>query len=178
MTDLTRKHKFGEKKTKSVSAARLQLADVLGEGTNTLNLFNLPPNAIVTDAYIVVDNATQAAITCDFGFSGGSELINDADMATTGVKQTAEVSTLTTLTGTVTALTLAEGTPNTLTSGTVALTSGAGTVVKAPKLLTGTGKVVTAKFSAEPNEAFDAHFVVEYTEYTLGNGNLTTVTAA
>ncbi len=100
-----------------------------------------------------------------------------------------------TLTGTVTALTLTEGTPNTLDSGTIALTSGAltltsavttldaaaitltsgaltGTVTPAPRLATGTGKLVTAKFSADPS-AGSFVFMVGYIEYDLGNGKLT-----
>lgn len=177
-TDLTRKKTYGEKKTISISAARLQLPEVLGLGTNTLNLFNLPANCIVVDAFAIVDNAAQGGVTMTVGFAGGTELLNAVSVASTGVKQTALVSTLTTLTGTVTALTLNEAAPNTLNTGTVALTSGAGTTVKAPRLLTGTGKTVTALFSAEPNEAFDITVVVQYIEYRKGNGDLTDVARA
>jgi len=51
---------------------------------------------------------------------------------------------------------------------TVALVSGA----KAPRLLTGTGKTVTAVFSADPT-AGEFIFLVEYIEYTKGCGDLT-----
>lgn len=50
----------------------------------------------------------------------------------------------------------------------VALSGG----VKAPRIDTGTGKTVTAKFSADPT-AGDFVFIVEYIEYELGNGKLT-----
>ncbi len=159
-TDLTRKRKFGEKKTKSVSSARLQLADVVGLSTNVLNLFNLPPDAIVTDAYVIVDDAAQGGVTVDFGFAGGTEFGSALAVSATGVKEKAE---------SIATLTLNEATPNTLN---------AGTVTKALRLQTLTGKTVTAKFSAEPNETVDMTFVVEYIEYRLSNGDLTTVTAA
>jgi len=43
-------------------------------------------------------------------------------------------------------------------------------------ILTGTGKAVTAKFSADPS-AGDFELVVEYIEYKLGSGNLMNYTA-
>lgn len=40
------------------------------------------------------------------------------------------------------------------------------------KLATGTGKVIAAKFSAAPTQG-RFHIIVEYVEYTIGNGDLT-----
>lgn len=51
---------------------------------------------------------------------------------------------------------------------TVALSGG----VKAPRILTGTGKTVTATFSADPT-AGEFVFIVEFIEYTKGCGELT-----
>lgn len=42
------------------------------------------------------------------------------------------------------------------------------------KLATGTGKTITAKFSAAPTQG-RFHVIVEYIEYTLSNGDLTGV---
>jgi len=192
MTDVTRYRDFAEKKTVSVSAARLLHSDVAD--TALQELFNLPEKCLIIDAGIVVDVAGQGGLTVDFGFAGGNELGNDIALDSTGYKQVAMATLLTTLTGvtaltstagTVTALVLGEGTPNTLTSGTVSLTngagtctltSGAGTATKAPRILTETGKNVTAKFSADPS-AGDFTFIVEYIEYTLKNGQRTEYTA-
>lgn len=192
MTDLTRYKDFAEKKTISVSAAQILHSDVAD--TTLQELFNLPEKCLIVDAGIVVDVAGQAGLTVDFGFAGGNELGNDIALDSTGYKQVSLVSTVTTLTGTtaltsttgtVTSLTLEEGAPNTLTSGTVGLTngagtctltSGAGTAVKAPRILTGTGKNVTAKFSEDPT-AGDFTFIVEYIEYALKNGQRTSYTA-
>jgi hypothetical protein len=136
-TDITRYRKFAEKKTVSVSAAEVKAADV--DGTNIMEIFKLPPNAIATDAYAVVDTAMDAAITADLGFDGGAELGNNLVMDATGFKTGALVD-------------------------------------NADHLLTETGKTVTAVFSAQPTVG-EVHFVVEYTQYTLGNGNLTNYVA-
>lgn len=138
MVDITQVTKNGQKKTRSVSSAILvggSTAALAGGSyantTSNYDLFNLPPNALVTDAYIVTDVAGQATLTCDLGFDGGAELINDADIDNTGVVKDAGI-----------------------------------------KLATGTGKLVTAKFSAAPTVGrFIA--VVEYIEYTKANGDLT-----
>ena len=174
-TNVSRLKKYAEKKTISVSAAQLTFDGITG--TTDHQLFQLPPNCLIVGSGVVVDTEANGAITVDFGFDGGAELGDTLDInAATGYISDADVSTVTTLTGTVTALTLTEGTPNTLDSGTVALSSGAGTVPKAPRIVTGTGKTVTATFSAEPT-AGDFTFIVEYIEYTLGNGNLTNYVA-
>lgn len=115
--------------------------------TALVELFKLPANCLIVDAAIVTEIAGQTNLTVDFGFDGGNELGNDIDVDETGVD-------------------------------TVPLTvSGGGTIgTKAPRLLTGSGKTVTAKFSADPT-AGKFHFIVEYIEYTLGNGQLTNYTA-
>lgn len=156
MVDITRLRKNAEKKTISVSSAEINASDV---GATTLQeLFLLPANAVIVDAGIVVETAGQSGLTVDFGFDGGNELGNDIAISSTGYKQVAE---------SIASLTLTEGTPNTLS---------AGTVTKSPRILTGTGKSVTATFSADPT-AGKFHFIVEYIEYKLGNGKLTNYSA-
>lgn len=149
MTDITRLKKFAEKKTRSVSAARVNHADVAD--TALQELFVLPANAVIVDAMVVVEVAGQSSLTVDFGFDGGSELGNDLDIDGTGVVSVPLV-TSTTVTGEA--------------------QTAAGTAVKAPRIATGTGKTVTAKFSADPS-AGEFVFIVEYIEYDLGNGMLT-----
>lgn len=153
MTDLTRKGNFAEKKTYSVSAARIKHGDVAD--TASQELFNLPANCLITNAYVLVKTVGQATLTVDFGFDGGNELGNDLNINGATGAISVPFSVL--------ALTLTEGAPNTL---------GSGTVSKSPLIDTGTGKTVTAKFSADPT-AGDFVFIVEYIEYDLGNGNLT-----
>lgn len=149
MADITRLRKFAEKKRYQVAAATVKHTDV---GSTALQeLFNLPGNALITDACVVVKTAGQSSLTVDFGFDGGNELGNDLDIDGTGVVSVPL---------NILALTLTEGTPNTLS---------AGTVTKAPRLDTGTGKTVTAKFSADPT-AGEFVFIVEFIEYDLGNG--------
>lgn len=154
--DKTRLRKSAEKRTISVAVAHLKFSDITGQGTADINqLFNLPKNALIVDSGVVVDTVANGSITVNFGFDGGTELGSALDIHTAvGYKQVAEA---------IATLTLTEGTPNTLS---------AGTVTKAPRLLTGTGKTVTAVFSAVPT-AGEWRFIVEYIEYTLGNGDLT-----
>lgn len=153
MTDLTRLRKFAEKKTYSVSAATVKHGDVAG--TTLQELFKLPANALITDAAVVVKTAGQTSLTVDFGFDGGNELGNDLDIDGAGVV-TVPLVTSTTVTGNA--------------------ETAAGTAVKAPRIDTGTGKTVTAKFSADPT-AGEFVFIVEYIEYDLGNGQLTNYSA-
>jgi len=156
MTDLTRKKDFAEKKTISVSSARLQYGDIAD--TTLQELFNLPENCLITDAGIIRHTAGQAGLTVAFGFAGGTELGAAVVMSAAGYIDTAEV---------IATLALAEGTPNTLTSGTI---------TKGPRILTTTGKNVTVKFSATPT-AGDFTFIVSYIEFDLGNGKMTNYTA-
>ena len=69
MVDITRLRKFAEKKTVSISAAELRHTDV--SSTAVQELFNLPPDALITNATCYVETAGQALLTVDFGFDGG-----------------------------------------------------------------------------------------------------------
>lgn len=149
MADLTRLYKNSEKKTVSVSAAMVKHTDVGDTASN--ELFKLPPNCVITDAVVVVEEAGQSNLTVDFGFDGGNELGNDLDIDGISVVSVPLV-TSTTVTGNA--------------------ETAAGTATKAPRIATGTGKTVTAKFSANPT-AGKFHFIVSYIEYTKGNGDLT-----
>lgn len=133
MTDLTRKSTFSQKKGVCVASARITHDMVADTALNTL--FNLPENAIITDAFVVVEAASQAGVTVDFGYDGGSELDNDASVASVAVIKT-ELA-----------------------------------------LNTGTGKAVSAKFSAAPT-AGTFVFVVEFIEFDLATGPLMDVTRA
>lgn len=152
MVDITRLRKNAEKKTISVSAAELRHGDV--SSTALQEIFKLPANSLIVSAGVQVDVASQGGVTVDFGFDGGTELGAALAVSSTGYKQAAAP---------ITTLTLAAGTPNTLVSGTVA---------SAPRIPTGTGKTVTAKFSADPTAGL-FYFIVEYIEYTLGEGAYT-----
>lgn len=92
MVDITQVTKNSQKKSVSIASALLvggSTADrVNGSYVNTTSnydLFNLPANCLVTAAYINTEVAGQATLTCDLGFDGGAELINDADIDNTGV---------------------------------------------------------------------------------------------
>ncbi len=142
MVDLTKVTKNAQKKTASISAAQLVggSSAALRDGsyvnaTDNYDLFRIPANSLITDAYVVVEEAGQASLTADIGFDGGAELINDADIDGVSVVKDAGI-----------------------------------------KLATGTGKLVTAKFSSAPT-AGRFHVVVEYIEYTKTNGELTRQTA-
>lgn len=110
--------------------------------TALAELFNLPANCLITRAGVVVETAGQANLTVDFGFDGGNELGNDLDIDGTGYVEAG-----------------------------VAASGNAETLAMVPRILTGTGKTVTAKFSADPTAGV-FHFIVEFIEYTRGNGQL------
>ena len=132
---------------KTYSVAAATLLHTDVADANLVELFNLPPNCLIVDASVVVEVAGQSNLTVDFGFAGGNELGNDLDIDGAGVVTVPET------------------------------VSGSGTIsTKSPRLTTGSGKNVTAKFSADPT-AGKFHFIVEYIEYTLGNGKLTNYTA-
>lgn len=151
MTDLTRKKDYAEKKTRSVAAARVLHGDVAD--TSAHELFNLPANCLITDAFVVVDVVGQDTLTVDFGFDGGDELGDALDVHdATGVVSTPLQATV-------------DGDAETVD------------IDNQIRILTGTGKTVTALFSADPS-AGDFTFIVEYIEYTLGNGKLTEASRA
>lgn len=142
MVDLTKVTKNAQKKTLSVSSAVLvggSTAALNGGSyvntTSNYDLFRIPANCLITDAYVVVEGAGQANLLADIGFDGGAELINDADIDAVSVVKDAGI-----------------------------------------KLASGTGKLVTAKFSAAPTTGRFV-VIVEYTEYGVTNGNLTKQTA-
>lgn len=78
MPDLTQAGDNWQKKTRSVSSAYLSSAAITDNAV--YNLFELPANSLITDAYVVKKTAGAANLTADFGFDGGAELINDADL--------------------------------------------------------------------------------------------------
>ena len=127
---------------KTVSVASAEILHSDVGGTAIQELFNLPGNSLIINAGVVVEAAGQASLTVDFGFDGGNELGNDLDIDGTGY--------------------VAAG---------IAVSGNAETLALAPRILTGTGKTVTAKFSADPT-AGKFHFIVEYIEFTLGNGKM------
>lgn len=138
MTDLKKVSKFNQKKTRSVSSATLVggSSAALDGGayvadTATQELFTIPANSLITDCYIVVEEAGQGSLTADIGYAGSNELFNDADIDAVSVVKDAGI-----------------------------------------KLATGTGKTITAKFSAAPTQG-RFHVIVEYIEYTLSNGDFT-----
>ena len=140
MVDVKKVTNFGKKKVRSVSSAQLvagSSAALRGgayvNSTAQYDIFKVPANCLITDAYIITEEAGQTSLTCDLGFDGGAELINDADIDNTGVVKDAGI-----------------------------------------KIASGTGKNVTAKFSAAPT-AGRFHAVVEYIEYTRAAGELTAV---
>lgn len=146
MVDITRLRKNAEKKQVSVAVAEVRHGDV--SATTLQELFNLPPNCLIIDSGCIVEVAGQASLTVDLGFAGGSELGNDLDIDAAGY---------------------VEGLPQ-------ALDGNAGTLLKVPRILTGTGKNVTAKFSADPSAGI-FHFYVMFVDYTRGNGELMNYTA-
>lgn len=101
MSDLTRFRKHAEKKTYSVASALVVHNEVTGA---VANLFNLPPNALITGRHVVTNVAGQTNLTVDFGFDGGNQLGNDLDIDNTGVLTSAALGILTGTGKSVTAL--------------------------------------------------------------------------
>ena len=97
MTDLTRNGKFHEKKTYSVASAELDFSDF--DGTNQLDLFNLPADCIVTNAHVIIKTAFDATRTFNVGFSGGAELISVGAASAVAVLTDALAAPLVTGTG-------------------------------------------------------------------------------
>lgn len=83
MPDLTTVGKLNEKKTRSVVSAVLTKARIVDTGT--YDLFQLPVDCLITDAYIIPKVAGQATLTASLGFDGGTELINAGAVSTTTV---------------------------------------------------------------------------------------------
>lgn len=90
MTDLRREKRFFQKKSECFLAAEANEGTDNGEfpaANGNHQIANLPPDAIITDAYIHVktgsDAATSATATLGTA-SGGTEILSAADLKTTG----------------------------------------------------------------------------------------------
>jgi len=95
-TSLVRDNELAQKKGVSVFAARLKQSASPGEGelgTATANykLANLPSNAIILNAFVMVNTASDAATSC-VGTLGttetGTEVLSAADLTTAGKEGT------------------------------------------------------------------------------------------
>ena len=128
---------------KNVSVSVAHIKHTDVSATTLNEIFMLPANALIINAGVIVDVAGQGGLTVDLGFDGGAEMGDDLAISTTGYKQIP-----------------------------LALDGNAATFNNFPRLLTGTGKTVTAKFSADPS-AGEFYFLVEYIEFKRGNGELT-----
>lgn len=90
MTDLIRAKAFAQKKTECFFAGEVnegtQSFEIVAENGNHL-LANLPPDSIITDAYIHVATASDAATSAVAKLgtaSAGSEILSAADLTSTG----------------------------------------------------------------------------------------------
>lgn len=153
-TDLTRKKDFSQKKTASVVAARVTYDMV--DSTNFNEIFNLPPNALVTDVAMVTKVSGQTNLTVDFGSNANEDLLLDEVTADESAGHVHTVGY------DISGLTLTEATPNTYLSGSA---------VKTPRIDTGTGLTLGPSFSAQPTVG-EWVFIVEFIEYDLANGQL------
>lgn len=88
MTDLKRTSSYYQKKSICVAAATLVAdADGIGNASGNFELANLPPEAIITNAYLhtetASDAATSAALTLGTA-SGGAQILTGGNMKTLG----------------------------------------------------------------------------------------------
>ncbi len=173
-TDVTRIKRNAYKRQISSSVAHLTYADVVS--TNTMDLFNIPANALIINAGVVVKTVANGAITVAYGIAGGSDFGAALDVHTaTGYVGATTAIALTSgaLTGTLTSGLVSGATTvvqNLAITGTV--TTLTGTQTPAPRIDSGTGALITAIFSAGPT-AGDFYFICEYIEYTLVTGDMT-----
>lgn len=88
--DLRRKGTLNQKKAICVASAVLDF-ETLGAATESFQLFNLPENAIITNAYVHVVTASNAA-TSATGIIGtaenGTQVLSAANMKTLGKQGT------------------------------------------------------------------------------------------
>ena len=88
--DLRRKGTLNQKKTICVAAALLDFTTV-GATTESFKLFNLPENAVITNAYVHVVTASDA-VTSNAGTIGtaedGSQVLSAANLKTLGKQGT------------------------------------------------------------------------------------------
>jgi hypothetical protein len=80
MTDKTYIRDFANKKTASISAATVRVNDF--DGTNAIDIFNLPEKALVTNTYVITESAGNTGLTLDVSI-GATVIVNDADVDTT-----------------------------------------------------------------------------------------------
>lgn len=96
--DLRRIGTLNQKKGVCVAAALLDF-DTLGAVTASFQLFNLPPEAVITDAYVHVVTASDA-VTTNVGIIGtaedGTQVLSAADLKVAGKQGTFTGQSLTT----------------------------------------------------------------------------------
>lgn len=81
MTNRTNVRDFAQKKSYSVSAATLQVGDF--DGTNAVEVFNLPEKALVTNVFTVAEIAGQTGLTLKVDV-GATAVIAAGDVDTAG----------------------------------------------------------------------------------------------
>lgn len=74
--NLTRDKDYYKQRTAKYACAVIDYDQIAG--TDDYELFVLPKNALIVDAYLDVLTAAQASTTFDLGFAGGSELLSAA----------------------------------------------------------------------------------------------------
>lgn len=90
MADLRREKRFFQKKQECFFAGEVNEGTENGEiaaASDNHQLVNLPPDAIITDAYIHVETASDAATSAVATLgtaSGGSQILSAGDLTTTG----------------------------------------------------------------------------------------------
>jgi len=100
--DKTRQNNFMQKKSICLFSAKVIEGtedDQITSGSGNFLLANLPPRAVITDAYIHVETASDAATTnvATIGTTeGGSEILSAADLKSTGKEGTFTGQSLTT----------------------------------------------------------------------------------
>lgn len=95
-TSLVKDLTFAQKKSHSIFAGRLVQSAAPGEGeigvaTANYKLANLPSNAIITDAYIMVNTASDAATSATGSLGtveAGTQILSAADLKATGEQGT------------------------------------------------------------------------------------------
>ena len=84
-TDLTREKRNSYKRQINASVAHVLYSDVVS--TNTHDLFNLPANALIINAGVMIKTVANGSITVAFGIAGFS-LSAASNLTTTGVAKT------------------------------------------------------------------------------------------
>lgn len=86
MTDRTDRRDFSQKKSSCVSAVTLEVGDF--DGTNAIEVFNLPERAFVTNVTTIAEEAGQVGLTLKIEVgadtviaTGGADVVNDPTTA-------------------------------------------------------------------------------------------------